>query len=74
MDNTAASTGYTGTAPAPGSTPSVYDAFDLGDTVSFEVTLDLPQVTSDGKSDLTFELFGMTESGGEYKKHGWVFF
>ena len=46
---------------------TTYDEFDFGDSLSFNVTLDLPQVSSDGKSDLIFELFGMDDDGGEWK-------
>ena len=63
MENTASQT--LGSPPAnPGDPPDSYNLFDFGDTISFKVTLDLPQVTVDGKSDLIFEVFGMDEAGG----------
>ena len=41
-----------------------FDAFDIGDSVTFNVTLDLPQVSVEGKSDLVFEIFGTDDEHG----------
>ena len=46
-------------------TAADYTNFDVGDSVSFQVTLDLPPVSIDGKSDLIFEVFGMDPDSGK---------
>ena len=41
-----------------------FSSFDIGDSVTFNVTLDLPQVSVEGKSDLIFEIFGTDDVNG----------
>ena len=48
----------------PPTGPATHNEFDVGDSVTFNVTLDLPAVDVDGKSDLLFEVFGMDLTGG----------
>ena len=43
-----------------------YAKFDIGDSITFQATLDLPEIDIGGKSDLIFEVFGMDPSSGEF--------
>ena len=45
-----------------------YAKFDVGDSITFEATLDLPEISIDGKSDLIIEVFGMDPVGGKEEK------
>lgn len=45
-------------------TDPVFDQFDIGDSITLKVTIDLPKVPSGSKADLVFELFGMDPDKG----------
>ena len=36
-----------------------YDQFDIGDSISFNVTMDLPEISVEARSDLVFDLFAV---------------
>ena len=45
-------------------TTPAFQQFDVGDSITLKVSLDLPKIAMDNKSDLVFELFGMDPTNG----------